>query len=553
LARDSVGKLADEVEGDAAPFSGDPATDDGLSAIATALRIIAAVAALAGAVVLALALARGTRLSLVDHRTLVALGWTRRQLALAAVLVVAPWVLLGVGIGAVGGVLAAPRVMVGLARSVDPEPGSIVIDRGVVLGVALVAVAMGLLVCISTARRLAATDADRVRRPTRLLQLGHPLPVVIGTRHALAGEAHHGGRSSRAAMIVMAAGVAGAVAALMVSASISRLQTDPALIGQGRGRLIDSGESVDVYDRALPQLEHDRRVAMLAGVHLVFGISVGGTREFTALAYDLKRGDLDVSVVEGRFARRSNEVALGPATLDQIGKRVGDHIELVGDSGTARFRIVGTVLFPEGDFDHASGIALTATGADRLVGDAHRAGAVHQVVFDWANGTDTRAADRQLNASGLQVLTNDDALKPASVTNLGQVTTLPRYLAVFLGVMSLATLAHALSVSVRRRSREIATMRALGMTSRASSAVVVSHAVILVGIAIVVGVPLGLALGTRIWEPIAASAYVVVRSVTPASWIALHLLALVVATGLLTAIPAWRALRLRTADILRDE
>jgi hypothetical protein len=551
--RRAVGELAKDVEGDSAAFGGDAATDDGLSAIATALRIIAAVAALAGAVVLVLALARATRLSLGDHRTLVALGWTSRQLAVAAVLVFSPWVLLGVGVGVVGGALVAPQVMVGLARSVDPAPGSIVVDRGVVLAVGLVAVAFGLLVVGFAARRLAASGPDRVRLPTRVIQLGHPLPMVIGVRHALAGEADHGGRSSRVAMIVMAAGLAGAVAALIVSASISRLQTDPSLIGQGQGRVIDSGESVDVYDRALPRLENDRRVAMLAGVHLVFGISVVRSQEFPVLAYDIRRGDLGVSVVSGRIARQPDELALGPKTLDQVGKGIGDRIDLRGETGTATFRIVGVVLFPEGDFDHAAGIALTATGADRLVGDTHDAGALHQIVFDWADGVDARAADQQLAASGLQVLTNDNALKPASVTNLGQVTTLPRYLAVFLGIMSLATLGHALSVSVRRRSRELATLRALGMTPRASSAVVVSHALTLAGIAIVVGVPAGLVIGTRIWRPIAEGAHVVVRSVAPGSWIALHLLAMVVATGVLTAIPAWGALRLRAADTLRDE
>ena len=96
-------------------------------------------------------------------------------------------------------------------------------------------------------------------------------------------------------------------------------------------------------------------------------------------------------------------------------------------------------------------------------------------------------------------------------------------------------------------------MRALGMTPRASSAVVVSHALVLVGIAIVVGVPVGIAIGARIWRPIAEGAYVVVRSVTPGSWIALHVLGIVIAAGLLMAIPAWRALRLRTAETLRDE
>ena len=188
--RGVVGELAEDVEGDSALFGGDSATEDGLDAIAMTLRIIAGVAALAGAVVIALALARVTRLGLGDHRTLVALGWTSRQLALAAVLVFAPWVFLGVGLGVVGGVFVSPLVMVGLARSVDPVPGSMVVDGGVVLGVGLVAVVFGLLVVGFSARRLAATGPDRVRPPRRVLPLGKPLPVVIGVRH----DARGGGR-----------------------------------------------------------------------------------------------------------------------------------------------------------------------------------------------------------------------------------------------------------------------------------------------------------------------------------------------------------------------
>jgi putative ABC transport system permease protein len=271
------------------------------------------------------------------------------------------------------------------------------------------------------------------------------------------------------------------------------------------------------------------------------------------LAYDIRRGDLGVSVVRGRVARQPDEVALGPATLDQFGKDIGDHVELRRSRRAASFRIVGAVLFPEGDFEHDAGIALTTSGADRLLGDVHDAGDLHQVVFDWADGVDARAADRQLTASGLPVLTSDDALKPASVSNLGEVATLPRYLAVFLGILSLATFGHALFVSARRRSRELGTLRALGMTPRAGSAVIASHALTLVGIAIVVGVPVGLAVGTRTWTPIAEGALVVVRTVAPVSWIALYVLSVVIAACVLTAIPAWRALRLRAADTLRTE
>jgi predicted lysophospholipase L1 biosynthesis ABC-type transport system permease subunit len=339
----------------------------------------------------------------------------------------------------------------------------------------------------------------------------------------------------------------------MVSASIAELQTNPVLTGVGTGRVIDSGESVEVYDRALPRLEADRRVAMLTGLHVVFGISTRRSQEETAFAYDIRRGDPGISVVRGKIARQPDEVALGPATMENFGKDVGDRIELRSESGAASFRVVGSVLFPEGDFKHDTGLALTTSGADRLVSDVHDVGAIHQVLFDWADGVDDHNADRQLEATGLQVLTNKDALQPASVTNLGQVTTLPRYLAGFLGVLSLAALGLALFVSFRRRVRELATLRVLGMTSWSGAAVIGSQGLAIVTIAVIVGAPVGIALGTRIWTPIAEGANVVVQSVTPGSWIAGYLLVTVIAAGALTATPAWRALRLRAANALRSE
>ena len=541
------------IELDDALFGDNAETDAGLNTIATSLRLVAAVAALAGAVVLVLAIARLVRLGRGDRRTLVVLGWTTRQIVAAAALAFAPWLLLGTGLGLLGGTLTSPQVLVDLARRVDPTPASIVVDARVVLGVGVVTAVIGLVAASLSARRSAAKPIGRVRRPSGVLHLQRPLPVVLGARHALFGESEQGGRASRGAAAVMAVCTAGAVAALVVSASISRLQTDPTLIGQSANRVIDSGESVEVYDRAMPILVRDRRVAVLAGIHVAFGISAQGGEELPALAYEVKRGDLGVSVVRGRIARRPGEVALGPSSLDRLGKEVGDRVRLRAESASAGYLIVGAVLFPEGDFAHDSGLALTTSGANRLLGDVHDAGALHQIVFEWADGVDARRADRELVASGLQVLTNRAALKPASVTNLGQVAALPRYLAAFLAVLSLATLGHVLTVSVRRRSREIGTLRALGMTPRSTSAIVAAHAFTILSIALVVGIPLGLAVGAKVWAPIANGAHVVVRSVVPASPVTLLVFATIAGAAALAVVPAWRAFRLHAADTLRAE
>jgi putative ABC transport system permease protein len=543
--------LDEDIDAGPSPFGDAAATDDGLGTIATALRLVALVAALAGAAVTALALARLTRLALRDRRILAALGWTTREFVEAAVLVFAPWLLVGVAFGLLVGVLATSRALVGLARQIDPTPGSVVVDVRVVVGSALIAVVVALLVVIIAARRGVSVAKRRTRAPLGQVQVRHPLPMVLGVRHALMGETARGGRASRSALVVTAAGLAGAVAALMVGASISRLQSDPLLTGQGEGRAIDSGESVVAYDRALALLEEDDRVEMLAGVHVIFGISSDGSDDLTALAYDVKRGDLGASIVRGRIAQQPDEVAVGPVTLDRLGKHVGETVELRGDAGRADYRIVGVMLFPEGDFKHDEGVALTASGADRLVGDVHDAGSLHVVRFDWAQGVDAHAADKRLAASGLQVGTNENALLPASVSNLGQVESLPRVLAALLVLLSVVTIGHALSVSVRLRAHELGTLRALGMTPRASTGIVATQALTIVGVAVAIGVPVGLVLGAQIWSLLANHAHVVVRAMSPGSVLAKYVLAVAIAAAVLTVVPAWRSFRLRPTDALR--
>jgi hypothetical protein len=331
------------------------------------------------------------------------------------------------------------------------------------------------------------------------------------------------------------------------------LQTDPTLTGQGAGRVIDSGESVDAFDRGLALLEQDDAVTMLAGIHVIFDVSVAGGDDLPVLAYEIRRGELGASVVRGRLARQRDEVALGPATLVDLGRDVGDTIQLEGSRGTGTYRIVGSVLLPEGDFAHDEGAALATSGVDRLIGDAHDAGQIHQVLFEWAEDVDVGAAERELAAAGLQVLTNEDALQPATVRNLGEVEALPRYLAVFVGLLSLVALGHALAIAVRLRSRDLVTLRALGMTRGASTGIITSHALTITGVALAAGLPLGLAAGRQIWTPIANGAHVVVHAAWPWSWIGVLVVAAIAAAGALTAVPVWQTLRLRPADRLRAE
>ena len=66
----------------------------------------------------------------------------------------------------------------------------------------------------------------------------------------------------------------------------------------------------------------------------------------------------------------ADEVALGPATVEAAGAHIGGEVTLSGEVGSARYRVVGAVLFPEGDFSHDEGAALTVEGGERAGGPA---------------------------------------------------------------------------------------------------------------------------------------------------------------------------------------
>src|SRR5262245_25810648 len=290
------------------PFADDAGTDDGLGTVATALRLVAVAAALAGAAAVLLLLARLAGLAMLDRATLASLGSTRRLLSAAVVVTLAPWIVAGAGAGLVAGLVASPFTMVSLARSIDPASRSIVLDRGVLVGTVVATLAVATVMLAVIAQRASSRRHPRARRARRGVPLRRPLPCVLGLRAALFGDAAGGGRTSRGTTLAVGVAVAALVAALGVSASISRLERDPSLTGQATSRVIDSGEATATYDRALPRLEHDPRVAMLAGLHVASGITADG-EDVTTLAYDIRRGDIGASVLRGRIARQPDEVA----------------------------------------------------------------------------------------------------------------------------------------------------------------------------------------------------------------------------------------------------
>ena len=69
-------------------------------------------------------------------------------------------------------------------------------------------------------------------------------------------------------------------------------------------------------------------------------------------------------------------------------------------------------------------------------------------------------------------------------------------------------LANALVVAVRRRRRDLAVLRSMGFTRRQTAVSVVVMSLAIVAIGVLVGLPVGLAVGATLWRLTASGAFV---------------------------------------------
>jgi len=143
--------------------------------------------------------------------------------------------------------------------------------------------------------------------------------------------------------------------------------------------------------------------------------------------------------------------------------------------------------------------------------------------------------------------------EPTDVANFGQVRRLPAILAGLLAVMAAITIAHLLITAIRRRRRELAVLRALGLVPRQVSWAIAWQATTVVGVAAVIGLPLGLAVGRTAWAVVAGQIGVAVRPTVPVPLVLSLIPAALLVANLVAAGPAMAAARIRLAPVLRSE
>jgi hypothetical protein len=255
------------------------------------------------------------------------------------------------------------------------------------------------------------------------------------------------------------------------------------------------------------------------------------------------------TVLRGHEARTPEELTLGPTTLRQLQRDLGDVVQVEGTAGRRALRIVGEVLLPNlsSDATMTTGAVLTVEGVRTLLPRTRPT----QFVIEYVPGVDPAAAYASLRRDfGPTVLRG---LPPDEVENLRRVSGLPVLLAALLGLLGAATLGHLLVTVIRRRRRDLGVLKTIGFVRGQVAATVAWQATTLALLALLVGLPLGLVAGRWAWLLLNRDLHSLAGPVTPTIALLVAVPVTMLVANLVAALPARAAAATRPAVVLRSE
>jgi ABC-type lipoprotein release transport system permease subunit len=524
---------------------------------AAALWILAGLVALAAVLVFAQTLARQAFLEADEAPLLRALGMTRRQVWLVAM--ARAGVIAACAAGAAVGVavLLSPAAPLGVARKAEIAPGFDVDATAFAVGAAMT-FALVVLLSIWPAWRAAGVPRDTLgraqlggRRPSRLAarvgRVGLSPSASAGARFAL--EPGHGRTAVpvRTTLAGLTLAIAALTGALGFAASLDHLLRTPRLYGWNWDLAITNyGSGPDLRTRRRA-LDADMRITAYSVGEAPIPLAVGNV-EFTALAVE---GSVAPPVLEGRAPEADDEIALATKTLRRLGLGIGDAAAFrIPGIEPRRLVIVGrTVLPPPVEARLGEGGLLTFAGLLRFFPDL----TAGHVFLDVAPDADRNALLADLRPRLGEPFVVVQRESPTDIVNFGRIRRLPVILAAVLAVLAVATLAHTLVSTVRRRGRDLAILKTVGFVHRQVLATVAWEATTLAALALLVGVPLGIVVGRWAWWIFADRSGVAAESVMPGCGLALVTVGVLAVANVVAIVPARIAASTQPARTLRAE
>ena len=462
---------------------------------------------------------------------------------------------------------ASPLLPFGVARKAEVDPGfhfdALVLGLGVV-----VIVTFTLLVSAFAALRVAGSAARARRaqvpaRPSAVARVatsaGATPALTTGLRMALEPGRGPTAVPVRSALIGTTLGILGITAVLVFGASLDHLAATPRLYGWGWDTTVEPNEQLrprpsgtcgDV-DTAMTD---DPALAAVASMCLE-GVEVEG-RPITGWFFRSLEGSISPAVVTGRAPTAVDEIALGKATLDAIGKDVGDTVRVRGETRTATFRVVGQTVLPHLSEEDTDPIAEGAMFTGDVIADLFEPISAPNMYLVARFATDVDPDRLPRTPDGGWRLESGSArapIAPTEIEDLQQVDHLPTILGGLLALLAVASVAHVVAVAVRQRRRDLAVLRTIGFVRRNVRATVAYQATILGIVGLLVGVPLGIVVGRAVWSAVAGGVGVATEIDAPVLALGITALGALLVVNVIGGLGATAAIRERPATVLASE
>ena len=429
-----------------------------------------------------------------DIGVMKAIGFTPTQVTAILLTQILVPVTIGTVLGVVAGVIASQPLVARTAQSFG-LPGAVAVSPTVVVAVLAVSVGVCLLAAIGPAidaGRLSAIGAiTRGTAPSRrsdggrLRRLGLRLPLGIPSRLGVAAGVAH---PVRAAMTLGALVVGVAAVTFAVGMNLSLLRVERQL-----DRIQASPVRVELADPSADQRAIGAAIAAAPGTGRSVGLAettanVRGLGPVPFVGYDGDASWIGYDLIAGRWFAGPGEVVAPTAVFTQTGLRLGDSLQLSSDGHEVTVRLVGEIfdtadretghLVLRGAF---SDLAILDPGAEPTSWEVLPTSATTPQAYADAleQSTDSAVSAHALDAEGVD---------QGFLLFLSVIT----FMGIVLVAISLGGVFDTVLLETKQRTREMAVLKALGMSPRQVIVMVVASVLPVALVAGLIGVPLGL-------------------------------------------------------------
>jgi len=519
---------------------------------AEGLWAVAIVAGLAGLVVLGQLIARQVRLPAEEQSKLSALGMTRTQMIAETMTRAVVPVVVGATLGVLLAVIASGRFPTGFVRRLEPDRGVRIEWKVLAIGIVVLVVALMVWTLVALVLSRRASGAERSSKIADVVaSRGGSASMSTGVRFAFTrGGSDPGG--ARGATTAVALATIFLVGALTFGASLNRLISEPSRYGYNYALGFGQGEE-ELSAKTTAPLEADRDISGLT----YYGQrpATAGKHQLYVAGYRTARGHLTPPLLEGRVPTADDEIALGRLEAAKLHTKVGRDVVIEVAGRRRTFHVTGLVVIPSIAGNNAVGRdgLVTLAALRRLDRSVKVANAAVAVRAGAPPGTIERVWRRGLNWDPEQPLPPWSQSKPAVIVNVIRIRSTPYLLVAVLGALGALTIGHAVWSSVRRRRRDAAILHSIGADRRFVSRALHWQATAIALVPVVIGIPLGVIAGVRVFRVFADAMGVVNGAAIPLLAIAGALVAALMVANVTSRVAARRLERRSPADLLRVE